>query len=46
MCQFQKRNYGQLLAKQVEIQQWNVLRIDLIGKYRMTPNKGDRKCIM
>ena len=42
-CQFLKRNirnYGKLPAKQAETKPWDTLCIDLIGKYRMTPNKG------
>ena len=42
-CQFLKcgtRHYGKLPAKQVEIQLWYTLCIDLTGKYGMTPNKG------
>ena len=49
MCQFlkrNKRNYGKLPAKQTDIQLWDTLYIDLIGKYRMTPNKGGRKYAM
>ena len=48
-CQFlkrNKRNYGKLPAKQAETQPWDTLCIDLIGKYRMTPNKGGRKYAM
>ena len=48
-CQFLKRNkknYGKLPAKQAETQPWDTLCIDLIGKYRMTPNKGGRKYAM
>ena len=48
-CQFLKcnnRNYGKLSAKQAETQPWDMLCIDLIGKYRMTPDKGGRKYTM
>ena len=39
-----KRNYGKLPAKQTENQPWDTLCIDhLIGKYRITPNKGGRR---
>ena len=41
-----KRNYGKLLAKQAETRPWDTLCIDLIGKYRMTPNNGSRKYAM
>ena len=33
-------------AKQAETQPWDKLCIDLIGKYRMTPNKIGRKYAM
>ena len=49
MCRFlkhNKRKYGTLPAKQAETQPWDTLCIDLIGKYRMTPNKGGRKYAM
>ena len=49
MCQFlkcNKRNYNKLPAKRVETQPWDTLCIELIGKYRMTPNKGHRKYTM
>ena len=49
MYQFRKRNksnYSKLPAKQAETQPWDTLCIDLIGKYRMTPNKGGRKYVM
>ena len=40
-------NYNKLSAKQAETQLWVKLCIDLIGKYRMTPNnKGGRKYAM
>ena len=39
-------NYGKLPTKQAETQPWDTLCIDLIGNYRMTPNKGDRKYAM
>ena len=45
-CQFLKRgkiNYSKLLPKQAETQPWDTLCINLMGKYRMTPNKIDRK---
>ena len=35
-----------LAAKQAETQPWDTLCIHLIGKYRMTPNKGGRKYTM
>ena len=38
-----KRNYGKLPAKETEIQLWDTTCIDLIGKHRMTLNKGRRK---
>ena len=44
MCQFLKRNKrkdNKLPAKHVETQAWDTLCNDLIGKFRMTPNKGD-----
>ena len=41
-----KRNYGKLLSKQAESQPWDTLCIDLIDKYRMSPNKGGRKYAM
>ena len=41
-----KRSYGKLLAKQAETQPWDTRCIDLIGKYRMTSNKGGRKYAM
>ena len=41
-----KRNYGKLPPKQEETQPWDMLCIDLIGKYRMTPKKGGRKYAM
>ena len=37
---------GKLPAKQAETQPWDTLCIDLIGKNRMTPNKGGRKYTM
>ena len=40
------RNYGKMPAKQAGTQPWDMLCIDLIGKYRMTPNKGGRKYVM
>ena len=49
MCQFPKcneRKYSKLPAKQVETQPCDTLCIDLIGKYRMTSNKGGRKYTM
>ena len=49
MCQFVKqnnRNYSKLPAKQAETQPQDMLCIDLIGKYRMTPNKRGRKYAM
>ena len=48
-CQFlkrKKRNYGKLPAKQAETQPWDTLCIDVIGKYRTTPNKGGRNYAM
>ena len=48
-CQILKRverNYGKLLTKQAETQPWDMLCIDLIGKYRMILNKGGRKYAM
>ena len=48
-CQFLKhgkRNYGKLLSKQAETQPWDILCIDLIGKYRMAPNKVGRTYAM
>ena len=42
-CQFLKhgkRHYSKLPLKQAETQPWDMLYIDLIGKYRMTSNKG------
>ena len=33
-------------AKQAETQPWDTLCIDLIGKYRMTLNKGGKKYAM
>ena len=41
-----ERNYSKLPAKQAEIQPGDMHCIDLIGKYRMTPNKGGRKYAM
>ena len=41
-----KKIYDKLPAKQADIHQWVTLCIDLIGKYRMTPNKGGRICAM
>ena len=38
-----KRNHGKLPAKQAETQPWHTLCIDLIGKHKMTSNKGGRK---
>ena len=49
MCQIlkcNKQNYGKLPPKQADIQPWDTLCIDLIGKYRMTHNKGGRKYAM
>ena len=31
---------------QIECHPWNKLYIDLVGKYRMTPNKGCKKYTM
>ena len=48
-CQFlklNKRNYKKLPAKQAENQQYDMLCIDLIGKYRMTSNEGGRNYAM
>ena len=48
-CQFlnhKKINYGTLPAKQAETQPWDTLCINLIDKYRMTPNKGGKKYAM
>ena len=48
-CQFLKRgksSSNNLPTKQVEIQLRKRLNIDLIGKYRKTPNKGGRKYAM
>ena len=42
MCPFPKhgkRNYCKLPTKQAEIQAWDTLCIDIIGKYRMNPSK-------
>ena len=41
-----KRNYGKLPAKHTQIQPWEMLCIDLIGKYRMTTNKRGRNFAM
>ena len=41
-----KRNYSKLPAKQAETQLWDTLCIDLIGKYKMTSIKRDRKYAM
>ena len=49
MCQFLKRNnrnYDKLSGKQAETQPFDTLCINLVIKYRMTPNKGGRKCAM
>ena len=49
MCQFLnqgKINCGKLPAKQAETQPWDILCIDLIGKYRLTPKKGGRRYAM
>ena len=35
-----------LPAKQADTQLWDMLCIDLIDKYKMTPNKGGRKYVM
>ena len=46
MCQFLKRNkryYSKLPAKQAGTKSSDMLCIDLIGKYRMTSNRGGRK---
>ena len=48
-CHFlklKKRYCGKLPAKQAETQPCDTLCIDLIGKSRMTPNKGGRKYTM
>ena len=39
-------NYCKLPLNQVETQPWDTLCIDLIGKYRMNPNKRCRKYAM
>ena len=41
-----EKNFCKLPAKQAETQKWDTLYIDLIGKYRMTPNTGGRKYTM
>ena len=41
-----KRIYDKLPLKQAESQPWDTLCIDLICKYRMTPNKGGKKYAM
>ena len=41
-----ERNYGKMPAKQAKIQLLGTLYIDLIGKYRMIPNKGGRLYII
>ena len=41
-----KKNYCKLPAQQAETQPLLMLCIDLIGKYRMTHNKGGRKYAM
>ena len=49
MCQCLRRNksnFGKLLAQHVEIQLWDLLCIDLIGEYGLTPNKEYRKYAM
>ena len=40
------KNCSKLPARQVETQPWDTLCNNLIGKYRMTPNKGCRKYAM
>ena len=48
-CQFlkrNKRNYGKFPPKQAQTQPKDTLCIDIIGKYRMTSDKGGRKYVM
>ena len=45
-CQFLKRrkgNYGKLPAKEAETKPWDVLCVDLIGRYKFTPKGGGKK---
>ena len=45
-CQFLKRrkgNYGKLPAKEAETTPWDVLCVDLIGRYQFTPKGGGKK---
>ena len=45
-CQFLKRrkgNYGKLPAKEAETKPWDILCVDLIGRYQFTPKGGGKK---